>query len=150
VKETGVGASFCASHYSPEGQLHGHSYGVKAWFVYAGDARSRKEELNRVLTKMDHSLLPDDLRWGEDIAEHVGLSLLGCTRVEIDRDKEGFYGAWSPDPPPVGRSERSAELQRLYRMNVTYRRIAELLGGTEQGVRSTVRKMVKRAAMKQR
>lgn len=94
TKMTGVGGVFCASHNSPEGVLHGHSYEVRAWFRRS-DARDLQSELLAVLAKLDHTHLPDELAWGEEIAEHIGHQLPGCRRVEVSRPLERIYAEWS-------------------------------------------------------
>lgn len=91
----GVGGTFCASHYSPEGVLHGHSYEVKAWFAWDGprDARCFKAALDVLLKQWDHTVLPDHLAWGEEIARAVG-TLAGCVEVEVSRPLERYYARW--------------------------------------------------------
>lgn len=93
---TGVGATFCASHMSPEGEMHGHSYEVVAWFTFdqRQDARVRKAALERVVSAWDHKVLPADMAWGEDLARAVG-TLAGCVEVEVRRPLERFYARWS-------------------------------------------------------
>jgi hypothetical protein len=43
-----------------------------------------------LLAQWDHTTLPDELAWGEDIAATV-LTLCNCVRVEVMRPTEGFY-----------------------------------------------------------
>jgi hypothetical protein len=47
-------------------------------------------------------------------------------------------------------SHRRAHLTRLYLDHVPFRLIAQEYGGTEQGVRSTVRKMIERGELAKR
>jgi 6-pyruvoyl-tetrahydropterin synthase len=93
MKLTGVGGTFCASHNSPEGVLHGHSYEVRAWFRKA-DARPLQKRLQDVLAKLDHSHLAGDLVWAEEIAESIAHDLPGCVEVEISRPLERLYARW--------------------------------------------------------
>ena len=87
MRLTGVGGIFSASHNSPEGVLHGHSYEVWAWFPQA-DARGLQEKLNEVLAALDHSHLSDELAWGEALAEHLARQLPNCVEVEVRRPLE--------------------------------------------------------------
>lgn len=95
--ESGVSAVFSAAHRSPEGELHGHSYLVTAWFSNDDrrDARCMKAALGALLTAWDHKELPDNLTWGEDIARAVG-TLANCVEVIVSRPLEGFYARWRP------------------------------------------------------
>lgn len=92
---TGVSGHFSATHKSPEGKWHGHTWYVKAWFrnQHRLDARVMQASLNKMLERYDHSELPENLAWGEDIAREVG-SLINCVEVEISRPAEGIYAKW--------------------------------------------------------
>jgi len=98
---TGVGAVFSASHKSPEGEMHGHSYEVIAWFrnVNRADARCFKAALQSVVSLWDHKVLPEDMSWGEDIARAVGC-LANCVEVEVRRPLERFYARWKSEDHP--------------------------------------------------
>lgn len=91
---TGVGGVFSASHNSPEGVLHGHSYEVWAWFP-KGDARELQRMLRAVLERLDHTHLPDELAWGEALAEHIAGQLPGSCEVEIRRPLERIGARWT-------------------------------------------------------
>ena len=93
MRLTGVGGIFSASHNSPEGVLHGHSYEVWAWFPQA-DARDLQERLNEVLAALDHSHLSDELAWGEALAEHLARQLPNCLEVEVRRPLERIGAKW--------------------------------------------------------
>ena len=93
MRLTGVGGVFSASHHSPEGVLHGHSYEVWAWFEQ-GDARELQERLIAVLQRIDHTLLADELAWGEALAEFIGGELSGCVEVEVRRPLERIGAKW--------------------------------------------------------
>jgi hypothetical protein len=92
---TGVSGHFSATHKSPEGKWHGHTWYVKAWFrnQHRLDARVMQASLNKMLERYDHSELPENLAWGEDIAREVG-SLINCVEVEVSRPAEGIYAKW--------------------------------------------------------
>jgi 6-pyruvoyl-tetrahydropterin synthase len=97
MKLTGVGGVFSASHHSPEGVLHGHSYEVWAWFPLA-DARDLQRQLNAVLASLDHSHLDDELAWGEALAEHIAGQLPECLEVEVRRPLERIGARWISEP----------------------------------------------------
>lgn len=92
---TGVAGHFSATHKSPEGKWHGHTWYVKAWFrnKHRLDARVMQASLNTMLARYDHSKLPDNLAWGEDIAREVA-TLVNCVEVEVSRPAEGIYANW--------------------------------------------------------
>lgn len=96
MRLTGVGGIFSASHHSPEGVLHGHSYEVWAWFPQA-DARGLQQQLEDVLESIDHSHLSDELAWGEALAEHIAGHLPGCVEVEVRRPLERIGARWRLD-----------------------------------------------------
>lgn len=98
MRLTGVGGVFSASHHSPEGVLHGHSYEVWAWFPQ-GDARDVQDKLETVLARLDHTHLADELAWGEALAEHIALQLPGCREVEVRRPLERIGARWVEQPP---------------------------------------------------
>ena len=93
VTLTGVGGVFSASHMSPEGVLHGHSYEVWAWFAQ-NDARVLHQKLRAVLQRLDHTHLPDELAWGEALAAHIAAQLPGCREVEVRRPLERIGARW--------------------------------------------------------
>ena len=92
---TGVAGHFSATHKSPEGKWHGHTWYVKAWFrnKHRLDARVMQASLNTMLARYDHSELPDNLAWGEDIAREIA-TLVNCVEVEVSRPAEGIYANW--------------------------------------------------------
>jgi hypothetical protein len=92
---TGVSGHFSATHKSPEGQWHGHTWYVKIWFrnKHRSDARVMQASLNTMLKRYDHSELPEHLAWGEDIARELG-GLANCVEVEVSRPAEGIYAKW--------------------------------------------------------
>jgi 6-pyruvoyl-tetrahydropterin synthase len=92
---TGVTVTFSAAHKSPEGQLHGHSYEVTAWFENRNrqDVRCFQASLRTLVSVWDHTTLPDELAWCEDIARAVGI-LSGVVEVEVRRPLEGLHARW--------------------------------------------------------
>lgn len=72
--------------------MHGHTWTVRAWFEtpHRVDARCYKAALHNLLSAWDHTVLSDEMAWGEDIAAAV-LALCNCVRVEVMRPTEGFY-----------------------------------------------------------
>lgn len=93
---TGVSGHFSAAHRDQEtGEIHGHTWLVTAWFKtpHRSDARCLKAALDAMLTVWDHTLLPDDLVWGEDIARAIGV-LANVVEVEVSRPTEGFHARW--------------------------------------------------------
>lgn len=94
TKLSGVSGVLSVGHNSPEGVAHGHSYEVTVWYRHGHDARLLKNYLAVVLDKLDHTVLPDELRLGENLAEHVGESLPGCIAVDVRRPLERIYARW--------------------------------------------------------
>ena len=92
---TGISGHFSATHKSPEGKWHGHTWYVKAWFRNKNrlDARIMQASLNQMLKRYDHAELAENLAWGEDIAREIG-SLINCVEVEVSRPAEGIYAKW--------------------------------------------------------
>lgn len=92
---TGVSGHFSATHRSPEGQLHGHTWHVTAWFrnTSRSDARCFQVALDTILARLDHSELPEDMSWGEDIARYIAV-LGSCNEVEISRPAERIHARW--------------------------------------------------------
>lgn len=102
MRLSGVGGVFSASHNSPEGVLHGHSYEVWAWFPQR-DARGLQQRLHAVLERLDHTHLPDELAWGEALAEHIAAQLPDCHEVEVRRPLERIGARWICGASGVGR-----------------------------------------------
>ena len=93
---TGVSGVISAAHYSRDGVLHGHTWQVVVWwqaYGYVISADRRKEMLSEYLRKFDHSVLPEHLAWGEDLAEKIGLDLHAAA-VDVRRPLEGIYARW--------------------------------------------------------
>lgn len=95
-KLTGVSGIISAAHYSKSGVLHGHTWHVLVWHDSSpelADAELRKSDLFYYLKALDHSVLPDELAWGENLAEKIGLDLKASI-VEVSRPLEGIYAKW--------------------------------------------------------
>lgn len=93
---TGVSGHFSATHRDPEsGKLHGHTWLVTAWFrnVCRSDARIHQAALDALLKRLDHTELPDDLSWGEDIARQIAV-IGGVDEVEVSRPAERIHARW--------------------------------------------------------
>lgn len=98
---TGVGAVMCVSHRDQEtGQMHGHTYEVNVWipFGHVASALDLQRNLRLVIARLDHTVLPDELAWGEQLAAHIGRSMWvyhsTITAVEVNRPLERIYARW--------------------------------------------------------
>lgn len=101
AKMTGVGGVISAAHYSRDGVLHGHTWQVVVWYHANGDVVLNAERQKRLLDvylkdKFDHGVLPDELAWGEALAEKIGQDLRAAA-VDISRPLEGIYAKWIRD-----------------------------------------------------
>lgn len=92
---TGARAILSAAHRSREGQLHGHTWEIVAWWDGLPDAVEKQKELNDYLRVFDHSVLADGIAWGEKLAETICVGL-DCAKVEINRPLEGIYAVVTP------------------------------------------------------
>jgi hypothetical protein len=97
---TGVSGHFSATHLNENGKMHGHTWHVTAWFRnrHRCDALVYQASLNTLLGRLDHSELPDDLSWGEDIARQIAV-IAGCQEVEVSRPAEGIHARWKWNTP---------------------------------------------------
>lgn len=104
---TGISGHFSATHKSPEGQWHGHTWHVTAWFrnQHRLDARVLQAAFNAMLARYDHSELPEHLAWGEDIAREIG-ALANCVEVEVSRPAEGIHARWKWTTPTTTEQEQ--------------------------------------------
>lgn len=94
ITTTGVGGFFCAAHADKDtGVLHGHTWEVTAWFRShcPHDAVALQGKLNDALAVLDHSVLPDELAWGEAIARHILAQFRDCIEVVVSRPAERIY-----------------------------------------------------------
>lgn len=93
---TGVRSDSIAAAHKDRltGQVHGHTYFVKAWHECpdSNDAVVLQNHLRTLCATWDHAVLPDELARGEDWAVAImRLSPPTCVEVEILRNGEGLY-----------------------------------------------------------
>ena len=96
-KLTGVGAVLSAAHVSRDRKsTHGHTWEIVAWFPAKNDALMLQYSLNEEVGRLDHSILPDELAWGEELAAYIGRMLqeLGCIAVDVSRPSERIFARW--------------------------------------------------------
>lgn len=155
--ETGVRGSFHAAHDDPRGikPKHWHLWHARAWFPEGQDGRDLLEQLDKILGPLNGNHLSPPRAWSEGIAKMIGGALEGCIAVEIWRDDERIEARWrdacqDPDVAGPRSPEKKAQLIRLYRAGMPLRDIAEEIGGTYDGIRSTVRKMRARGELPRR
>jgi hypothetical protein len=84
---TGASAIISAAHRSTDGHLHGHTWEVTAWWSGTPCAVEKQAELTKYLSIFDHTVLGDDARWGEALAQSIMVGM-GCERVEVNRPLE--------------------------------------------------------------
>lgn len=87
---TGAEAVLSAAHRSRDGQMHGHTWVIRAWWTGEPDATETQTALRSYLSVFDHTVLADGVAW----AEHLGRAILigmQCVRVEVSRPAEGLY-----------------------------------------------------------
>jgi len=94
MTRTGVGAVLCAAHRSVEGQLHGHTWEITAWFPSGADAFELQRLLVGFLAQWDHAELPAHLSRGEHLAAAIGQSLSMCVQVDVSRPPERIFARW--------------------------------------------------------
>lgn len=87
---TGVGAVLSAAHRDRDGNMHGHTWEIVAWWDGTPDAMEKQADLNRYLSFFDHSVLADVVAWGEHLGARIAEDL-GCVRVEVNRPLERIY-----------------------------------------------------------
>ena len=87
---TGVSAIISAAHRSTDGVMHGHTWEIKAWWIDSPCAVQMQAELRKYLAIFDHTLLGDELAWGEAMGKSILLGL-GCVKVEVSRPLEGIF-----------------------------------------------------------
>lgn len=87
---TGAGSFFCAAHKDAEGNLHGHTWEVTAWWSGTPDAVERQAALTAALKEFDHTVLDNGMAWGEKLGQAL-IRKLDCQKVEISRPLERLY-----------------------------------------------------------
>lgn len=79
-----------ASHEGEDGVLHGHTWEIVAWYKGKPDAVMKQRELEGYLSVFTHTILPDTMGRGEDLARYI-LEDLGCVKVDVNRPLERIY-----------------------------------------------------------
>lgn len=90
VAFTGASAVVSAAHRDTAGNLHGHTWEVTAWWREGEDGVKLQRDLEHYLKVFDHTVLGDDIAWGEALAKSVLIGLK-CVRVEVRRPLERLY-----------------------------------------------------------
>jgi 6-pyruvoyl-tetrahydropterin synthase len=89
-KLTGVSAVLSAAHRSREGVMHGHTWEIIAWWEAGEDALVLQQRLRDYLKIFDHTVLGDDIAWGEALGTAM-IHGLDCVEVEVRRPLEGIF-----------------------------------------------------------
>jgi 6-pyruvoyl-tetrahydropterin synthase len=87
---TGVSAVLSAAHRDRDGNLHGHTWQVTAWWDDEPDAVQKQKDLKEYLTIFDHHILADNVAWGEYLGKTILIGM-DCVRVDVSRPLEGIY-----------------------------------------------------------
>lgn len=87
---TGAGAILSAAHRSRDGNMHGHTWEITAWWEGEPCAVEKQQELTKYLSVFDHTVLADGIAWAESLGRAM-ICGLECTRVEISRPSERLY-----------------------------------------------------------
>lgn len=90
VAFTGASAIVSAAHRDTAGNLHGHTWEVTAWWREGEDGVKLQRDLEHYLKVFDHTVLGDDIAWGEALAKSILIGLK-CVRVEVRRPLERLY-----------------------------------------------------------
>lgn len=89
--QIGVGFLLCVSHRDKvTGELHGHTYEAVCWFPGGVEAEKLRGDCERLCADLDHSILPPELAWAEDLIAEIKrrTNALG---VELRRPLERLY-----------------------------------------------------------
>lgn len=70
--------------------MHGHTWQITCWWTDCPDAVQKKAELTKYLSIFDHTVLADNVAWGETLAKSILIGM-GCACVEVSRPLEGIY-----------------------------------------------------------
>jgi len=92
---TGVSAFICSAHRGPTGQLHGHTWTIKAFFPASECALVLKARLEAACAFFDHQELLDDLTRGEGLADAIAELLPGVALIDLERPAEGIFVKWT-------------------------------------------------------
>lgn len=90
--ETGVGFLLsCAHRDKKTGEMHGHTYEVTCWYRHIGDDAEQLRDFCKFACRdLDHSVLPEDLAWAEQLATEVKRRT-GASEVIVARPLERLY-----------------------------------------------------------
>ena len=84
-----------AAHRGDDGQMHGHTWKVRAFWTYEGKSIVDLQLiLERVCRTLDHKVLPEDVSRAEDMAGYIG-DLVGAVKVKVSRQAEGMGATWT-------------------------------------------------------
>lgn len=89
---TGVSAILSAAHRSRDGIMHGHTWEITCWWAGTPDAVKKQAELNKYLSIFDHTVLADDVAWGETLAKAILIGM-DCARVDVSRPLERIFAS---------------------------------------------------------
>ena len=89
---TGATAFISAAHRNLNGEVHGHTWEVKAWWQNVPCAVEKQATLRNYLSIFDHTMLGDDQAWGEALGKAI-LHGLDCVKVEVSRPLEGLFAS---------------------------------------------------------
>lgn len=92
---TGASVVLCAAHKSPAGVLHGHSWLVTVWVPEGECANKLQARVSAAARPLNHTLLPDTLSRGEQLARYFARMVDGAVLVEVDRPLERIKARWA-------------------------------------------------------
>jgi hypothetical protein len=102
---TGAEAVISVAHYGPSGNLHGHTYIIRAWWQNDKNGTicvvEKQEALRKWALGFDHSVLPQSVSRGEQLAARC-CDDLGAVMVEVMRPQEGLYAVCASPTPTQG------------------------------------------------
>ena len=91
---TGASVVLCAAHKSPAGVLHGHTWLVTVWVPEGDCANELQRRVKAAARPLDHTLLPDTLSRGEQLARYFANMVDDAVMVEVDRPLERIKARW--------------------------------------------------------
>ena len=76
--------------------MHGHTYEVWAVFRSGACALARQRNLQDIVGRYDHAILPLEVARAEDLAEAIGREFddTSCIAVEVNRPLERIFARW--------------------------------------------------------
>lgn len=89
--QTGVGFLLCIAHADKvTGVVHGHTYEAICWFKGGHDAEKLQAHCARLCSDLDHSVLPPEMAWAEDLVPEIKRRT-NAVHVELRRPLERLY-----------------------------------------------------------